>query len=31
MISTTNLFAADLRAGLVERYPTLPWPERTDS
>ena len=31
MIATTNLVAADLRAGLVERYPTLPWPERTDS
>jgi glycosyltransferase involved in cell wall biosynthesis len=31
MISTTNLFATDLRTGLVRRYPTLPWPERTDS
>ena len=26
MVSLTNLAAADLRAGLVARYPTLPWP-----
>jgi hypothetical protein len=31
MISVTNLVAADLRAGLVARYPTLPWPELTES
>ena len=27
MVSLTNLAADDLRAGLVERYPSLPWPE----
>ncbi len=27
MISITNLVAQDLRNGLIERYPTLPWPE----
>lgn len=26
MVSLTNLVAADLRAGLVARYPKLPWP-----
>lgn len=26
MVSLTNLAAADLRAGLVTRYPDLPWP-----
>jgi len=26
MVSLTNLAAADLRAGLVARYPDLPWP-----
>jgi hypothetical protein len=26
MVSLTNLAAADLRADLVARYPTLPWP-----
>jgi GT2 family glycosyltransferase len=31
MISITNLVAAELRAGLVERYPALPWPESPDS
>jgi hypothetical protein len=27
MIAITNLVAPDLRSGLIERYPTLPWPE----
>lgn len=27
MVSLTNLAAADLRADLVARYPTLPWPD----
>ena len=27
MVSLTNLAADDLRAGLVARYPALPWPE----
>ena len=31
MVSLTNLAADDLRAGLVERYPTLPWPEHEAS
>ena len=26
MVSLTNLAADDLRAGLVDRYPSLPWP-----
>ena len=28
MISITNLVADELRQGLVDRYPSLPWPER---
>lgn len=31
MISITDLAAPDMRAELVERYPTLPWPELADS
>jgi glycosyltransferase involved in cell wall biosynthesis len=30
MISITNLVAADQRADLVRRYPSLPWPEHGD-
>lgn len=30
MVSLTNLAAIDLRADLVARYPTLPWPESAD-
>ena len=31
MVSLTNLAADDLRADLVERYPTLPWPDARPS
>jgi hypothetical protein len=31
MLSLTNLVADDRRAGLVERYPSLPWPDERPS
>ncbi|NND73417.1 MAG: glycosyltransferase family 2 protein [Ilumatobacter sp.] len=31
MIATANLVASEMRAELVERYPSLPWPETTSS